>query len=188
MTVSYRAIVIGASAGAISALEKLLSALPETFPVPIIVVHHVLPNAPSELWKLLGDRTKLTVKEIIDKEPIESGIYTSPSNYHVLINDDYTFSLSVDDPVRFSRPSIDVSFESASDVYGASLIGIVLSGNNEDGSRGLKKIIENGGLAIVEDPKTAEFPTMPQSALKATKTGNVFTLEEMPVFLVSLLL
>lgn len=120
----------------------------------------------------------MPVNEVEDKDPIEPGhVYLAPANYHLLVDDDGHFSLSIDEPVRFSRPSIDVTFESVADVYGPRTVGVVLTGANEDGSRGLRRIADRGGLAIVQDPAMAESPLMPASALKAVPEALMLPLE-----------
>ena len=120
----------------------------------------------------------LQVKQAEEKESIQGGtVYIAPPNYHLLIEDDHTFSLSVDNAVNYARPSIDVLFESAADVYGSDLIGVILTGNNDDGSQGLKKIKRNGGLTIVQTPESAEADGMPQAALEAVIPEYMLSLE-----------
>ena len=132
----------------------------------------------------MSESCKSRVKQADEKEKIVPAmIYIAPPNYHLLVEDDRTFSLSVDELVNFSRPSIDVLFESAADAYGKRLIGIILTGANSDGSNGLKKIKECGGMAIVQDPESSEADTMPRAAIKATKVDYVLPLEEIGTFL-----
>lgn len=174
----YKIIVIGASAGGLTALTRLLSPLPGDFPFSIIIVQHLHPLQGDYLNEYFNDKCYLTVKEANEKETIEpKNIYFAPPNYHLLIEEDKTFSLSIDEKVNFSRPSIDVLFESAADVYAPDLIGIVLTGANNDGARGLKKIKENGGLAIAQDPSTAEQPEMPRAAIDMVETDYILPLE-----------
>lgn len=183
-TKRYEAVVIGVSAGGLKALSTICSFLPADFPLSIIVVQHMHPNSDNFLAHHLNEICPVKVKQADEKERIESGvIYIAPPNYHLLIEEDKAFSLTVDAPVNFARPSIDVLFESAADVYGGYLIGIILTGANDDGSRGLKKIKESGGLTIVQDPKTAEAAAMPQAARAAAKPDHVLPLEEIGGYL-----
>jgi two-component system, chemotaxis family, protein-glutamate methylesterase/glutaminase len=169
-----QAIVIGGSAGALEALNCVLPALPHGFTLPIAVVLHLLPGRPSGLAPVLQDRSKLLVKEADDKEPIVGGtVYLGSPNYHLLIEKERCFSLSVDEPVLFSRPSIDVLFESAADAYGPGLIGVLLSGANEDGARGLARIHEAGGVALVQAPDSAATRAMPEAAIARTRVDGV---------------
>lgn len=182
------AVVIGVSAGGINALGKILPALPDDFPLPVIIVQHRHPTSDDQIIRIFNKKSSLTVKEADDKENIKPGIvYIAPPDYHLLIENDKTFSLSLDGPVNYSRPSIDVLFESASDVYGPYLIGIILTGANNDGSYGLKRIKERGGLAIVQNPETAEADIMPRAAIAAAKIDRVLTLERIVPFLVKLI-
>jgi two-component system, chemotaxis family, protein-glutamate methylesterase/glutaminase len=175
----YEAIVIGASSGGLNALKMVLRGLPADFPVPVIVVQHI-GHSPDNYWiRALNNLCALTVKEADEKDEIEPGyVYTAPAGYHLLIESDRTFSLSTDERVNYARPSIDVLFESAARVYKNKLIGIVLTGANNDGAKGLKKIKKEGGLAIVQDPESAESPSMPRAALKATPVDHVLPLEK----------
>lgn len=165
----YSAVVIGASAGALDALSAILPALPKDYPLPILIVVHLPPERNSALPELMQAKCKLDVREAEDKEPILPGrVYIAPPDYHLLVEPDRRISLSSDEPVMFSRPSIDVLFESAADAYpDGDLIGIVLSGANYDGAKGLKAICATGGTAWVQNPATAQASTMPESALKA---------------------
>lgn len=172
----YRLIVVGVSAGGLFALRTLVAALPQGFDLPIAVVQHRSKDSEA-LCDLLQECTHLRVGEANDKEPIvPGGVFVAPPDYHLLVEPGY-FSLSTDEPVRYSRPSIDVMFASAADAYGADVIGIVLTGANADGSRGLQKIVQRGGYAIVQDPADAEVKVMPQSALKAVPGACVLPLE-----------
>ncbi|MCY0990476.1 chemotaxis protein CheB [Nannocystis sp. ILAH1] len=160
-------IVIGGSSGALDALAALLPALPPGYPLPLAVVLHLPPTQPSHLVEVLRTKASLPTREPDDKEPIvPSTVYVAPPNYHLLVERGRSFSLSVDRPVLFSRPSIDVLFESAADAFGPHLAGVLLSGANEDGARGLGRIAEAGGLTIVESPATAAVPIMPAAALQ----------------------
>ena len=138
--------VIGASAGAIHALSQILPVLPESFPLPILVVVHVPADAQSTLAELFVPKCKIRVKEAEDKELIQGGVvYFAPPNYHLLVEANGCLSLSSDEPENFSRPAIDVLFESAADVYGSGLVGIILTGASNDGAHGLKAICEAEG-------------------------------------------
>jgi two-component system chemotaxis response regulator CheB len=128
----------------------------------------------------------MKVCEVEDKEPLEPGtVHIAPANYHVLIDAGY-LSLTVEEPVRFSRPSIDVMFSSAADTYGSGAIGVVLTGANEDGARGLSHIVKRGGRALVQDPKTAEIPIMPVAAIKAVPSAEVLPLDGLAPRLIEL--
>ena len=151
-----QAVVIGASAGALEALSKLLPGLAADYRLPILIVVHLPPDRTSLFVELLRAGCAIQVREAGDKEPIESGVvYFAPPDYHLLVEQDRRLSLSSEEAVLFSRPSIDVLFESAADAYGEGLIGVVLTGANSDGADGLKAVIEAGGLAIVQNPKSA---------------------------------
>ena len=162
-----------------TALTKLLPVFPAGYPVPIVVVQHLHPWQDDYHLEHFGDQCALAVKEARDKDSIEAGnIYFAPPNYHLLINDDRTFSLSIDDKVNYARPSIDVLFESAVDVYAPWLVGVILTGANNDGAQGLRLLKEKGGIAIVQDPQTAESGYMPKAALEATRVDYVLSLPE----------
>ncbi len=174
----YEAIVIGVSSGGMNALRYLFSALPAEFGMSIIVVQHVSARSDSLWIKLLNDVSNLNIKEADEKEKIEAGnVYIAPSNYHLLIEKDKTFSLTIDERVNFARPSIDVLFESAAEAYQSKLIGVVLTGSNNDGTNGIKRIKECGGLAVIQDPETAESSYMPASAMAAIQPDYILTLE-----------
>lgn len=180
-------VVIGASVGALDALSAILPALPADYPLPILVVVHIPPDRESLLSELFSNRCGLAVKEAEDKEPIlPSTIYFAPPDYHLLVEPDFCLSLSSDEPVRYSRPSIDVLFESAADAYGDGAIGIILTGANDDGSRGLKAICAAGGKAIAQLPSSAEIATMPRSALEACPDAIPLDLAEIAASLKSL--
>ena len=179
--------MIGVSAGGLTALKTLLPALPESFPLPIAIVQHIHASSDSYLSEYLDQLCTITVKEAEDKEPLRAGTaYLAPAGYHLLIEPERTFALSVDPSVNHSCPSIDVLFESAAEVFADSLIGIVLTGASADGSRGLAAIKARGGLAIVQNPETAETPYMPKAALAAARADHVVDLEEIAPLLVRL--
>jgi len=183
----YEAIVIGVSAGGMNALKFIFSVLPSGFSIPIIIVQHVSALSDNDWIKLLNDKSNLTIKEADEKEKIETGnVYIAPANYHLMIENDKTFSLTIDEYVNFARPSIDVLFESAAEAYKNKLIGIVLTGANNDGTKGIKRIKECGGLAIIQDPKTAESSTMPASAIAAIQPDYILSLEKIVQLLVKL--
>ena len=174
----YEAIVIGVSAGGMNALSTVLSGLSDDFALPIIIVQHMDPNSRDYLSDHLDQKCNIQVKEAEDKENIMDGVaYIAPANYHLLLEEDRTFSLSVDDLVNYSRPSIDVMFETAADVYRRKLVGVVLTGANADGSEGLTKIKAMGGLAVVQDPATAHVDYMPKAAIASTKVDHILSLE-----------
>jgi len=160
------AVVIGGSAGILKILLPLLKNLPEDYPIPIILCLHLHSSDNGEMEKLLDDNTKLPVKEVLDKEAVKPGVvHLAPANYHLLVEADKTFSLSVDEKVNYSRPSIDVFFESAAIVYQKHLAGILLTGASKDGANGIATIKCYGGLTIVQDPAMAEYSVMPQAAV-----------------------
>ena len=178
--------VIGASWGGLAALSQLFSGMPSDFSIPLLVVLHRSRHADNLLATLLQDVTKLRVVDVEDKEPLESGsVYIAPANYHLLVEDGY-LSLTTDPVVRFSRPSIDVTFTSAADTYRSRAMGVVLTGANEDGSHGLRRIVDLGGRAIIQDPATAESKAMPTAALNAVPEAEVIPLSEISARLVEL--
>lgn len=170
--------VVGTSWGGLSALRELIVGLPATLGVPVVVVQHRHKQSDHLLPTLLQDETSLCVCEVEDKAPMTAGsVYVAPADYHLLIESGF-FSLSMDEPVRFSRPSIDVTFQSAADAYGARAVGVVLTGANADGAQGLRRIVARGGLGFVQLPATAESPTMPQAAINAVPQARVLTISE----------
>lgn len=174
-----RAVVIGASAGAIEALSTILPKFPEGFALPIMIVVHLPPAQDSLLPGLLQSKCRITVVEAGDKEPIRAGTaYVAPPDYHLLVEKNQELSLSDDDPVNFSRPSIDVLFESAADAYGEALVGVILTGANNDGSRGLRAVYDSGGLTLVQRPELAYTATMPLAALTACPAAHPLSLDE----------
>jgi two-component system chemotaxis response regulator CheB len=176
--------VIGASAGALDALSAILPGLPAAYPLPVMVVVHIPPDKESVLAGVVGAKALMRAKEAEDKEQIEPGvIYFAPPDYHLLVESGGYLSLSGDEPVLFSRPSVDVLFESAADAYGAGLIGIVLSGANNDGARGLKAVMDAGGTALVQRPDQAYAPAMPEAALAASPGAAAMSLDEIHAFL-----
>jgi len=182
-----KAVAIGASAGAVQALLAILPTLPASFPLPILVVVHVPPDRDNALAPLLQAKCRITVKEAEDKEPIERGaVYLAPSDYHLLVEAEGTLALSTDELVNFSRPSIDVLFESAADAYGPELVGVILTGANHDGAAGLKAVKNAGGVAIVEDPSGAYASAMPLAALDACPSAIIMNIDAIASYLSSL--
>ena len=182
----YSVVGIGTSWGGLAAMSRLLGELPADFSLPVVVVQHRSKDSDRLLSELLQDATDLKVSEVEDKEPLMPGtVHIAPANYHVLIDAGY-LSLTLEEPVRFSRPSIDVMLSSAADTYGSGAIGVVLTGANEDGARGLSDIVKRGGRALVQDPRTAEIPIMPEAALKAVPSAEVLTLEALAPRLIEL--
>lgn len=178
--------VIGASWGGLAALSQLFSGMPGDFSIPLLVVQHRSRHADNLLATLLQDVTRLRVVDVEDKEPLAGGsVYIAPANYHLLVEDGH-LSLTTDPLVRFSRPSIDVTFTSAADAYRSATLGVVLTGANDDGSRGLRRIVDFGGRAIVQDPATAESKAMPAAAIKAVPEAEVVPLSEISARLVEL--
>lgn len=175
---AYELVVIGTSWGGLHALRRVLGGLPAKFDVPIVVVQHRHRDSDHLLVSLLQEHTPLKVNEIEDKTELEAGgIYVAPAEYHVLVEEKH-LALSTEEPVRFSRPSIDVTFESAADSYGSRTIGVVMTGANDDGARGLKRIADRGGAAIVQDPATAESAIMPTAAIKLVPEARVAKLDD----------
>jgi len=184
---NYEAIVIGVSSGGMNAMKVMFSLLPKEFNTPIIIVQHISSQS-ENLWiRLLNDKSNLYIKEADEKESIENGkVYIAPPNYHLLIERDKTFSLTIDERVNYARPSIDVLFESAAEAYKNKLIGVILTGSNNDGTNGLKRIKEYGGLTIVQDPATAESSYMPASAIAVVQMDYILTLENIIKLLIKI--
>ena len=184
--VGYDLVVVGTSWGGLSALRTLVAGLPPTFRMAVALVQHRHKESDHLLRTLLQERTSLEVCEVEDKMPLEHGrIYVAPPDYHTLVEPGH-FSLSTEAPVRFSRPSIDVTFSSAADSYGHRTVGIVLTGANADGSEGLRRISDRGGMAIIQDPEGAESAMMPAAAVKAVPRARVMGLSELTKFVAQL--
>ncbi len=172
------AIVVGASAGGVRALVRLLPQIGLSAGPPVIVVLHVPARGDTALTNVFGRCCAVPVREARDKQAVEGGaIWLAPAGYHLLVEDDRHFALSVDNPVNSSRPSIDVLFESAADSYGSALIGIVLTGASADGARGARAIRDCGGVVVAQDPAEAEVPTMPHSTITAADPQFVGTVD-----------
>ena len=169
-------IVIGASWGGLAAVTRVISELPPDFDVPVVIVQHRSRHADNLLAGLLQDATALRVVDVEDKESLRpGGVYIAPANYHMLVDNGH-LALTTDPMVRFSRPSIDVTLMSAADTYPGSTIGVILTGANDDGARGLRHIVDRGGRAVVQDPATAESPVMPHAAQRAVPEASVVPL------------
>jgi two-component system chemotaxis response regulator CheB len=173
------AIVIGTSMGGVEALGRLLPALAADAGVAVFVVLHLPRERPSLLTEIFAPLCALAVQEADDKTPVQPGnIYFAPPDYHLLVDTGPTLVLSVDEPILFARPSIDVLFESAADIYGKRLLGIVLTGANADGAAGLKAIHDAGGLTVVQDPASATASLMPDAARQRHAVDAVLPLDE----------
>jgi two-component system, chemotaxis family, protein-glutamate methylesterase/glutaminase len=182
----WQLILIGTSWGGLAALRTLVAAFPADFGIPVAIVQHRHRDSDAMLARFLQDHSRLCVCEVEDKQPVEAGkVFIAPANYHMLVERGF-FSLSIDAPVRYSRPSIDLAMLSAADVYGHRAVGVILTGANADGALGLRRMADAGALAVVEDPATAEMPVMPRAALAAVPTARVFPLERMAPFLAGL--
>ncbi|MFP5261730.1 MAG: chemotaxis protein CheB [Blastocatellia bacterium] len=180
---SYGLVVIGASLGGFHALEAVLGGLPAEFPLPIAVVQHRSSDSDELLPTLLRRKSRLPVVEAEDKQSIIPGqVFIAPANYHLLVEEGH-FALSTEGPVQFARPSVDVLFESAADAYREKVVAVLLSGSNSDGARGVSLVKEYGGLAIVQDPASAEGRQMPEAAMAAAPVDQVLPLSEIAPFL-----
>lgn len=181
-----RAVMIGASAGALEALSLLLPTLPADFPLPVFVIVHVPADKPSVLAEIFSAKCRVRVIEAEDKEPVEPGIvYFAPPGYHMLLEDKSTIALSNEDAVLFSRPSIDVSLESAADVWAEDLIGIILTGANQDGAKGLQLVSNAGGTVIVQNPDGAYARAMPDAAIASCAQAQIMSLADISAYLTS---
>jgi two-component system chemotaxis response regulator CheB len=183
----FRAVVAGVSTGGVEALKLVLGGLPRDFPLPVMVVAHISPEADNGLALLLDDQCGIRIKEAEELEETAAGtVYLAPPNYHLLVERNATLSLSVDPPVRFARPSVDVLFESAAVAFGPALIGVVMTGAGSDGSHGLRLIKEVGGVTVVQDPATAEADPMPRSAIETVSPDYIAPLVDIAPLLVRL--
>lgn len=172
-------VVVGTSAGGVEALGLLLRALPPHFALPVVIVIHLPPDRSTTLPPLFDKKCARPVKEAEDKEPLVGGtVYFAPSDYHLLVEPDRSLSLSRDEPLHFSRPSIDLLFESAALAYRAKLLGIILTGASKDGAEGLKQIRECGGLAWIQQPDEAVANAMPQAAISIAGFDQLLTTQE----------
>jgi two-component system, chemotaxis family, protein-glutamate methylesterase/glutaminase len=176
-----RLLVIGGSAGSLQVIISVVTALGKDYPMPVLLVLHRNSGFESSLEDLLSTRTNQQIKEVEEKDSPKAGfVYVCPADYHVLLEEDHSFSLDYSERINFSRPSIDVTFRSAADVYGKGVIALLLSGGNADGAEGMRYVKECGGLTIVQSPETAEVPYMPQQALLRLAVDVVAATEELP--------
>lgn len=183
----YDAIVIGVSSGGMNAMKLMFSLFPGDFKIPIVIVQHINSRSDNQWIEILDKKSNIRVKEADEKEKIKEGyVYIAPANYHLLIEKDRTFSFTVDERVNFARPSIDVLFESAAEAYKSRLIGVILTGSSNDGSKGLKQIAEHGGLTIVQNPETAESSYMPEYARTIIEPDYVLSLEDIVKLLIEI--
>jgi two-component system chemotaxis response regulator CheB len=182
----YDVIVIGVSAGGLSALVKLLEQLPPDFQIPVIIVQHRSKEERTLLEEVIQSKCRIRIKQADEKEKIKSGmVYFAPADYHLLIECDGSFSLTYDERVNYSRPSIDVLFETAAAVFKKRLLGIILTGANKDGTEGMKMISRYGGTTVAQEPRTAEYPEMPQAAIDAGYIQYIMNLDEIRDFIIS---
>jgi len=178
MNARYDLVVMGTSTGGLHALTRLLAGLPATFPLPIAIVQHRSRDSDERLAMLLSGASLIPVLEAEDKQPLQGpGVYLGPPDYHLLIEADW-LALSTEEPVGYSRPSIDVLFESAAYSHGSGVIGVLLTGANQDGTRGLKRIKEHGGYVIIQNPDSAESAFIPKHAVKNLLPDRVLNLEQ----------
>lgn len=183
----YEAVVIGTSAGGLFALSTILEALPRKYPIPIIVVQHRSKEEKTLLEKVLSQKCAIKICQAEEKEKIESStVYFAPPDYHLLIERNRTFSLSSDARVNYSRPSIDVLFETAADVYKDKLLAIIFTGANHDGAAGIKMIRKYGGTTIAQDPNDALYPVMPKAAIDTGCIQYILELTKIRTFLLDL--
>jgi two-component system, chemotaxis family, protein-glutamate methylesterase/glutaminase len=184
---SYKAVIIGGSAGSFQVVTKILNSLPKSFPLPVLLCLHRLKHVRSGFVEALSLKSNIPVEEPYDKESLRPGrAYLAPANYHMYIELSNRIALSTEETVNHSRPSIDLSFITAANAYREKLIGIILSGANKDGALGLKKVHDNGGTVIVQDPAECEVKTMTQSALQLTRVDCVYTTDQIINFLIKL--
>jgi two-component system chemotaxis response regulator CheB len=180
----FDAIVIGASAGGLYVMINILKPLPVNYPIPIIVVQHRAKDERSLLEEVLQQKCKIRIKQADEKEALQGGfVYFAPPDYHLLVENNFTFSLSYDAPVNYSRPSIDVLFETAASVFKQRLLGIILTGANKDGALGMKKIRKLGGITIAQQPETADYREMPQAAINTGSIQHILTPDAIGNFL-----
>jgi len=180
LTREIQGVALGASAGGIEVLSALLSSLRADCPASFFIVLHIPRERPSLLAEIFAARCALPVKEAEDKEPVQAGtVYFAPPDYHLLLDRGPAFALSSDAPVHFSRPSIDVLFESAADIYEERLLGVILTGANQDGAHGLAAIGRAGGRTVVQEPASAAVPFLPEAALQEGPVDCVLTLERL---------
>lgn len=183
----YEAVAVGVSAGGLAALGCILSELERDLPFAILIVQHMRPDSDGFFYRHLDSLCRMRVKEAEDKETIEQAtVYIAPPDYHLLVENDRTLTLSADERINYSRPSIDVLFETAAEAYQKKLVGLVLTGANADGSQGLARIKQLGGLAVVQSPASAECDIMPRAAITSVAVDHIVPLEKIGQFLNSL--
>jgi len=184
MQTPYKAVAMGVSAGGFRALSAVLPALARTLPLPVLIVQHMSPRADPYLVEHLQNICQVEVKLAEDKEmPQPAVVYLAPPDYHLLVEADNSLALSLENRVNYSRPSIDVLFESAAEVYLDALIGVIMTGASIDGTGGLMRIKECGGLTVVQDPETAEVDIMPRSAIDTVAVDHIVPLDKLGTFL-----
>jgi two-component system chemotaxis response regulator CheB len=185
-SLGYAIVVVGTSWGGLDALRELIAGFTPEFDLPVAIVQHRHRDSDVAFARFLQDHTRLRVCEAEDKQPVEPGcVYVAPANYHLLVERGH-LSLSTEAPVRYSRPSIDVTMTSAAVAYTHRTVGVILTGSNADGAAGLRRIADYGGMTVVQDPGSAEVPTMPEAALEAVPTARVFALDRIAPFLSTL--
>ncbi len=181
------AIAIGASAGGVDALLRILGGLPANYRLPIFVVLHMRDDRESRLAEVFEQHVRIPVRQAKDKEEIEAGVlYFAVPGYHLSVEQDRSFSLSGEDPVHYSRPAIDILMSSAADVYGSTLAGVLLTGANHDGAQGLISIHQAGGLTVVQDPQEAQISTMPRAAIDLCHPDLILPLRDIHTLLMKL--
>ncbi|MGE0567231.1 MAG: chemotaxis protein CheB [Bacteroidia bacterium] len=182
-------IIIGGSAGSVGVLMKILPKIPESYPIPIVVVVHRMAQEDNLLESLLKSKCSINIIEAEDKMHLApSAVYMAPPDFHLLFEKDRTIALDYSEKVNYTRPSIDITMQSASDVYGNKVTGILLTGSNQDGAIGMKKIAENGGSTIIQSPESSEIKTMPESAEKLSKIDHVLNPDEILDYLMKTVL
>jgi len=183
----YKAVIIGGSAGSFQVIIRILSSLPANYPLPVLLSLHRLKHVRSGFVEALSIKSAIPVVEPFDKDQIKPGkAYLAPANYHMFVELGNKIALSTEEPVNHSRPSIDLSFLTAAQVYREKLVGVILSGANKDGAYGLKKIKEYGGVAIVQDPEECQVKTMTESSLRLTQVDHIFSTNEIIKYLQNL--
>lgn len=182
-----KAIVIGVSAGGLSALTYILEALPENFPIPVLIVQHRVKDEKNLLEEILQTKCRIKVRQAEEKIPVmPQTVYIAPADYHLLVEHDQTLSLSYDPYVNFSRPSIDVLFETAAEVFAGQLVGIILTGASKDGANGILAIRKSKGTTIAQDPAEAQFPYMPQAAIDLGGVQHIMKLTAITEYILKL--
>jgi two-component system chemotaxis response regulator CheB len=175
----HKAVIIGGSAGSFQVITRILNGIPKDFPLPVLLCLHRLKHIRSGFVEALSLKSNIPIEEPYDKETLKPGkAYLAPANYHMYVELSNRIALSTEETVNHSRPSIDLSFITAANAYRDKLIGIILSGANKDGALGMKKVHDNGGIAIVQDPNECEVKTMTQAALQLTKVDFVYSTDQ----------